>query len=206
MDFFAPILTGLILGLGTLLFIGPVLFYLIDVSIQQSKKAGYMVAFGIIAGDLIYVLLVRNGFSEIFNLPETRKYMALGGAIILLFLGVKSLIKSSKKLVKAPKSNSKSLTSFFINGFLINFINPFVIVVWIGFVALNKEKLESEASVNLSLVTTLVFILFTDVLKVYFAVRFNKLFTAYRLRIMNLVFGVLLIVFSIRLFIHYFNL
>ena len=55
------ILTGLFLGLTTLLFIGPVFFYLLKTSIEYGVKPGVSVAFGIIIGILIGSISIPLG-------------------------------------------------------------------------------------------------------------------------------------------------
>ena len=47
------ILTGILLGLGTMLFVGPVFFYLLKSTLESGFKAGIAVALGIILGDVI---------------------------------------------------------------------------------------------------------------------------------------------------------
>jgi len=55
------IISGILLGLSTLLFLGPVLFYLLKSSMESGFKAGVAVASGIILGDIICVILVLSG-------------------------------------------------------------------------------------------------------------------------------------------------
>ena len=81
-----PILTGILLGLTTLLFIGPVFFYLLKSSIESGFKVGLAVATGIIIGDIFCVLLAVYGFGSYFESTETQKWFAgLGGLILFIF-------------------------------------------------------------------------------------------------------------------------
>lgn len=194
------VLIGVILGLSTLLFIGPVFFYLLKTSIESGFKSGLSVAIGIIIGDIIYVLVVLMGFGKILSSPEYIRWFALFGGVLVLFFGVKYLFFSRRKKKIEEKFKTKSVLYFGLNGFLINFVNPFVLVVWVGFYAYSKTKLVDETSVIVSLLFALVTILSTDILKVFYSNKLGSYFSANNLTKVYKVFGILMICFSIRLF------
>ena len=90
------ILTGILLGLSTLVFIGPVFFYLLQSSIEKGFKAGLAVALGIIFGDIICVILAIYGFGDFFSSSQNIRYFGLVGGIILIFFGIMYFIKKNK--------------------------------------------------------------------------------------------------------------
>ena len=161
--------TGILLGLSTLLFIGPVFFYLVKSTLEQGLKAGISVAIGIIIGDIIYVFLIVEGLSDFLNNDLYKKWFALFGGILLLFLGLKYIFKPTSRTRFVKNISATSLGKYFVNGFLLNFVNPFVIAVWIGFYSINQSRLESKSAIILSLIITLLVIFVTDCLKVVFA-------------------------------------
>ena len=203
MEILNAILYGIALGAGTLLFIGPVLFYLLKASAQGGVKAGVYIALGIITGDLVYVILVVNGFGEYVTHPEVKAYMALGGAILLLFMAFKFLFSKVPLPTTKVEILVKNNLSYFAQGFLINFVNPFVVVIWIGFYGLLNARFENSSLVYVSLAITLAFILATDLIKALFASKLEVFFTAQNLKKLNLVFAVLLFIFAVRLIIEY---
>lgn len=191
-------LTGVLLGLSTLIFIGPVLFYLLKSSMESGVKAGLAVALGIIVGDIICVVLALYGVGRFFESEESQRWLAIVGGIILLLIGLKYLLKPVAKKEIKEKFKRKSLGVYFLNGFLVNFVNPFVFFVWLGFVSINQAKYD-ETGVILSLITTLLVIFTTDCLKAFFA---SKLIRVIRPEVLSKVFrffGVLMLVFAIRL-------
>jgi threonine/homoserine/homoserine lactone efflux protein len=206
MEILKPIINGLVLGISTLLFIGPVLFYLLKASVEGGKRAGISVAAGIVAGDLIYAILVINGLGSFVENPLVQKYMALAGAIVLLFLGLKNFIDSRKEINPEVKLKTISKSSYFLNGFLINFINPFVVVVWIGFLTILNSKFDSPGEVNLSLTIILLVIFSTDILKALFANKLQDFFNPHRLAKFNLIFGIIMFVCGARLLYEFFQL
>lgn len=200
-----PILLGIVLGLSTLLFIGPVFFYLLKSSLQGGFKAGLAVAIGIIVGDIICVLLAIYGFSTFFENPENQRWIALVGGLILLMFGLVYIVKPKFEDSKKAIPTRKDFSVYFINGFLINFVNPFVFGVWFGFYAMNVSKFEDYSSIVISLIITLIVIFITDLLKAYYAQKLKSLLKPHKLKIVFRIFGVIMLGFGIRLLIVFFN-
>lgn len=194
------ILTGILLGLSTLLFIGPVLFYLLKSVIESGFKAGLSVAFGIIVGDIICVILALYGAKSFFDNPSFVFWAAISGGAILLIIGLKYVINPNVDTNVNEKIKRKSYGVYFINGFLINFVNPFVFAVWLGFVTYNQSIYDSTSTL-ISLVVTLIVIFSTDVLKTLFANKLTALIKPVVLKKIFRVFGVIMILFAIRLLV-----
>jgi len=191
--------TGFLLGISTLLFIGPVFFYLLKSSLESGYKAGIAVALGIIIGDIIYVVLVLKGIGGFLHNEGNSKWMALLGGLLLMGMGIKYLLNPASKKEVHGKLKSKSLLVYTINGFIINFVNPFVFGVWVVFLTINQSKFEKESSVIISMTTILAVIFLTDILKALFAHKLKKFMNESRLKTMYKVFGVIMIVFGSRL-------
>lgn len=195
------IITGILLGLSTLLFIGPVFFYLLKSSLESGFKAGISVAVGIILGDIIYVVLVFKGIGGFLQEEENSKWMALAGGLLLIGMGIKYLFNPSTKTEIAERLNSKSLWVYGLNGFLINFINPFVFGVWVVFLTINQSKYGNESSILISMSIILTVIFITDLLKAFFAYKLKNLMNPSRLRTVYKIFGVIMVLFGSRLII-----
>ncbi|MCH1478748.1 MAG: LysE family translocator [Crocinitomicaceae bacterium] len=193
--------TGLLLGLGTLLFIGPVFFYLIKSTLESGFKAGIFVALGIILGDILCLLIALYGSNEFMTRPTFVLWASIIGGALLLFMGLKYVLKPNLDTTVKGRLQISSLLVYGINGFLINFVNPFVFAVWFGFVSYTKALYDNGTAV-FSLVITLSVIFSTDVLKALFAERISWLIEPQKLKNIFRVFGALMICFSIRLLLH----
>jgi threonine/homoserine/homoserine lactone efflux protein len=193
--------TGLLLGLGTLLFIGPVFFYLIKSTLESGFKAGIFVALGIILGDILCLLIALYGSNEFMTRPTFVLWASIIGGSLLLFMGLKYVLKPNLDTTVKGRLQRSSLLVYGINGFLINFVNPFVFAVWFGFVSYTKALYDNGTAV-FSLVITLSVIFSTDVLKALFAERISWLIEPQKLKNIFRVFGALMICFSIRLLLH----
>ena len=201
-----PIFIGILLGLSTLLFIGPVLFYLIKSTIEAGVRAGFAVALGIIVGDIICVLLAVKGLGIIFEQVDNQRWLALAGGIILLSMGIKYIVKPTANTETEGKFQTKTLWFYAVNGFLINFVNPFVFAVWIGYYTLNQEVFDSEIEIFISLLATLLTIFLTDCLKAVFAFKLKRFIQPKRLKVLFQIFGIVMVAFGVRLFLLFFQI
>ena len=195
------LLTGILLGLGAILFTGPVFFYLIKSTLESGFKAGLSVAFGIILGDMLCLGIALYSATEFIASPTFEFWASILGGLILLIIGLKYVLKPNLNTTVKGRLNRSSLLVYGINGFLINFVNPFVFAVWFGFVSYT-EALYNHSTALFSLLVTLGVIFSTDVLKALFAGRISHLIKPQKLKNFFRVFGILMICFSIRLLLH----
>ena len=189
---------GYLIGLGMIIFIGPVFFLLLNSSVQYGRKAGVSVAVGIIVSDIFCIWLCHLGLSVFFNATENQFWIGITGGFLLFFLGIYYLIKTSfsKQIIMSVRS----LFGFFIKGFSINFFNPFVFAVWIAIFQLGNSKFKNTSSFWIFIVAILLGILTTDLLKVFFSQKLRNLLSEQRLLLFSKIIGLILIVFSIRVF------
>ena len=194
------ILEGYITGLAMIVFIGPVFFTLIQTTIQYGAKAGFAVTLGIFISDVIIAALCLFGAVEFFENARHQFWLALAGGAILFFIGFKYILRPTVNNVSDFKPSVFSLSSFFAKGFLINFVNPFVFMVWISITALAKIRFDSWNEIMPFLGAALLGILTTDSLKVILAERVQKFLNPVVLRKIFFVTGLILICFGIRFF------
>jgi len=207
-------LHGFLIGLSFVIFIGPVFFYLLKSTLEKGFWAGFSVALGIIIGDFICITICSFGAIPFFKNPENQFWIGILGSIILLGLGIKFLIrpesKSKNKELKegtevVRKMSRVNYASRFAQGFLINFVNPFVFIVWIGIIGYAETEYGYSPNMFVFLLASLIGIFFTDMTKVYFAQKIKKFLTPVFLRRLYRVFGVALIVFGVRALIFVFK-
>jgi threonine/homoserine/homoserine lactone efflux protein len=132
---------GILVGMGTAFILGPVFFTLLRNSLQKGITSGLMTAVGIIVSDVLVAAIcfafAGNFLKEYVELP-TVKFMA---AAILMTFGVSFIRKPINDVESVssgiiPKDKLKS----FAQGFLVNFINPAVFLLWIVFVTLGESQ------------------------------------------------------------------
>lgn len=192
-------LEGFGVGLAMVVFIGPVFFTLLKSALNYGFWAGMMVALGIFISDVVCVGLCAFGAIPFFKNPDNQFYLAVGGSVILFGLGLKYLLKPNVNVDEQVKLNAGHYTAYFTKGFLVNFVNPFVFLVWISVIGLAQGKYGAGEELWIFLSASLFGILTTDTLKVVFAEKIKPLIQPKILLRAYQVIGLLLICFGLRL-------
>lgn len=192
---------GLLVGFAFVVFIGPVFFTLLHSAIQFGYRSGVAVALGIFTSDIIIVSMCTLGAAAFLKNPENQFWIALIGATFLIGLGLKYIISPQYKTKEKVDISSFRYIDFFVKGFLINFLNPFVYAVWIGIISKGSYSHGIEKGLFFYLAGTLIGILSTDLIKVFFAEKIKILFQPKSLIWILRVIGVGLIGFGVRLLI-----
>lgn len=196
------IVNGFLFGLLLCVLIGPVFFALIQNSIEKGFWSGFFMAIGIALSDSFYIVVTYLGISQFVENPKFNMWLGGVGGVIMLIFGVIYLFKPVPK--KGLKQLHQEDTKWFqqiVKGFLLNGINPFVLLFWLGIISkvtLDFEYNNNQAITFFVVLITTVFLV--DVLKSYFATKLSQIVTPRFMKIMNRVVGIALLLFSLRLF------
>ncbi|MFN0202163.1 MAG: LysE family translocator [Bacteroidia bacterium] len=192
-------LQGLLAGFAMILFIGPVFFTLLQAAFQYGFRSGWAVAWGIIVSDLICVILSKLGVSSYLTDVKTQFYIGLAGSLILVIMGANYALRPKLATATKLELNATDYFGFFMKGFIVNFVNPFVFVVWISLSTLAIERAGTEGY-NVFMAGTLLGIFLTDTLKALFAEKIKPILKPQALLKTYQGIGVLLVVFGLVLF------
>ncbi len=198
MDF----LEGYLVGLGMIIFIGPVFFFLLSSTLKFGFKSGLLIVLGIIFSDIIYVLLCNYGLASFLALPSSNFLIAIIGGLLLVGIGLKYLLVKKIDIEDKIVLKPNHFISFFIKGFLVNFVNPFVLIVWMGIVKYAEES--TSGNPIFFLIGILLGIFSTDLLKVVLAKQIKRFISPSILLLVYKIVGILLILFGIRMFFYFY--
>lgn len=194
-----PFIKGYLLGLALIVLVGPVVFTLLQITLQHGVKAGLTVAWGIFMSDVIAVLLCAFGAAQFLDDPTYFFYFGLLGGVLLISFGIYYLLISPKALDRKVVLNKTDYFSFFWKGFLVNFVNPFVFLVWLGIIGVATSTYGFNQNLAWYMAGALLGILTTDSIKAIFANRIQPLLNpAFLLKFYRLA-GVALFLFGIRM-------
>ena len=200
------IVYGFLVGLSMVVFVGPVFFTLLKSTLDYGIKAGMAVAFGIIISDIICIVLCWVGASYFeINHTANYKYLSGVGCVVLFGIGFSYLFTKKMDCLVSVGISSLDFAKFFVKGFFVNFLNPFVFFVWLGILGWIKSTYDSEIEQYLYLSAALAGIFTTDTLKVIFAGRIKKYTQPHILIWVYRSFGLILIGFGIRLLWYIFS-
>jgi|SRR5688572_162794 len=187
---------GFALGMALCISIGPAFFALIQTSLKNGYQSGVALAVGIFLSDTACVALAYLGASSLFTKEENKTIIGVIGGTILLVFGIynffqkKSIINDEEEQIEIKKTNVPIAV---LKGFFLNILNPFVILLWIGWVGLvssNKDYTHVELTVFFS--TTLITVLSTDILKALAADKIKKFLNARILMLVNRIVGLIM--------------
>ncbi len=197
-------LTSFIAGLGLGLFIslsvGPVIFMIIRYSINSGFKAGLSFVIGVSVSDTMYVVLGNFASAFIHELDELKTLIGIAGGIVLIIIGLYGLFFKQVKL-KAEEDQEERINAtkgdyfkIWLSGFLMNTLNPGVIILWLGVCTANGA-LELRDRIVL-FVTALFFILSADVTKVFLADKIRHKLTLKTVMWLNRIASITMLIFG----------
>jgi threonine/homoserine/homoserine lactone efflux protein len=195
------IIKGFGFGLLLSISVGPVLFSIIKQSLNNGHKGGLTFVFGVSASDITMVFLV-NFFTTIFDrLKEHKNIVGIAGCIFLVSVGIYFLffkkVKVDEQGKQVFKFSRRDYAKIFLSGYLMNTLNPSVFIFWIYVSTAVIGHTVNEKIIMFS--TCLIWMLGTDVLKVFLAGKIRNRLTPHNIHILNRINGLLLIVFGIAL-------
>lgn len=211
MFWITPILKGIGQGfLISILSFGPSFFTLVNSGIKGGKAEGMRVALGIFLSELIMALICFFGLSQFFILPEFQIIFSLFAATAISYLGFRGFYKKYQQFIRSienPAAKSKS----FLKGFILNLINPFVLFLWIGLLAIvsvyyDKTDPHYESSILINLISILFTLFLMDLGKVFLSDFLGRKLSRRVYYYINKYFGLILILISIYFFYHFISL
>lgn len=204
------LLDGIKAGLALSVLVGPLLFALIQTSIEEGFRAGWMVGLGIWISDVLFVTVTYYFISfvaEITQWDGLELTLGIIGGIILIAFGLGSLLSKPPVIENTEDKTIRhnSYFSLWLKGFLLNTINPFTFFFWIGISGLvftNKGPTDAEAMYFYGgLIGTLVV---TDTTKVALAKLIRRWLKPNFIQWLRRIVGIAFIVFGIVLLIRVF--
>jgi len=195
------------LGLILALSVGPVIFTIIKQSINNGFKGGLSFVAGVWLSDIVLVLL-SNFFSGMVSyLLEYKNTIAIVGSLFLLIMGVyyiffkKVQLSEDNDLLK--KFSTSDFTKIALSGFLINSLNPGVIIFWLinatTFAATNTL---SERTIIFSI--CLIVNIIADLIKIMMAGKIREKLTPRHIVLINKISGSILVLFGLGLLLNVF--
>lgn len=200
------VLKGIVSGLVLALLIGPVFFSIIQTSIERGFLSGVLVAIGVSISDAFYIFLAYMGLSQVFSNGDNQRYMAYFGGAILLAFGAYYLFVKSRKILDFKSVNIKSTSPWRLisKGFIINGLSPMVLIFWLGTVSVATGEFGYTSTTQVvtffsAIVAT---VLLTDIIKAKLADKLRTVMTPRLVRVMNLILGVVMLIFAGRLLLY----
>jgi threonine/homoserine/homoserine lactone efflux protein len=195
------ILKGLALGFILALSVGPIIFTIIKQSLNNGHRGGFCFVAGVWMSDIILVIL-SNVFTELVaTLLSYRRDIGYAGSVFLIAMGIYFVFFKKVHLSTDAEGNltrfrKRDMARIFASGFLINTLNPGVIIFWLG----NATVLSLTHTLRERIIIFSVCLLVNmaaDTGKVLMAGKLRKRMTLHNLSIINKISGTILIGFGL---------
>ncbi|SHJ90180.1 Threonine/homoserine/homoserine lactone efflux protein [Maribacter aquivivus] len=113
---------------------GPDNIFVLIQSISNGKKQGLAVVAGLMSGCLVHTTLLAFGVSAVIkNNPTIFTGIKVFGAAYLLYLAIMVYKGGDAIAIEGESKNKKSLGALYKQGFVMNVLNPKVIIFFLAF-------------------------------------------------------------------------
>lgn len=195
-------LKGLLLGLFMSISVGPTLFAVIKYSLNHSYKAGLAFIAGVSLSDVMYVTIANVAANWLEMMNDHKRLIAYIGAGILIVVGLIGVLGKHKP----PKPNDTKVTisnahlfRIWTSGFLINTINPGVIITWLAAVTATANTTSFYRIILFGCCLGL--ILLVDVSKVFLADSIRRRLTIKRIMLLQKISAICILVIGVALLV-----
>ena len=200
---------GIQIGLLLAILMGPLLIALVQAGVEQGIRAGTAIGLGIWLSDLLFILGVYYGLSYVQQIVAWEYFsltLGIAGSLILVIFGLGTLLSKPPDLDFGDgSSNKESYWKLWLKGFLINTINPFTVVFWLGLISsILLQENTSPVQAYLFLGGILGTIVFTDFAKVVLAKRIRTRLRPIHVLWLRRISGIALLVFGLGILIRVF--
>jgi threonine/homoserine/homoserine lactone efflux protein len=195
------VLKGLALGFVLALSVGPIIFTIIKQSLNNGHKGGFSFVAGVWVSDILLVVLSNTLTVFVSALLEHTRVIGFGGSAFLIAMGIYFVFFKKIALARDSEGNEtrfrkRDIARVFASGFIINTLNPGVILFWLGnatILAVNHTLQERIIIFSVCLLINIA----ADIGKVMMAGKLRNKLTLRMLVIINKISGTILIGFGI---------
>lgn len=196
---------GLLLGLPIVLVSFTTMFAILQTSVNKGFYSGMQFAIGISLSDILLMCLCYFGLIQYIQSRTSQIIIGFVGSAFILFYGIyifrkKEVDPPKKRKEIKLKINWTGVFSEIGKGFVLNFFNPLLWIMWITIISSGTAgKTKPEAIFMIIGIAVIIFS--ADLLKAFFANRLTNFLSPKVLLIINKIAGIALIICAIILFI-----
>ncbi|WP_369048040.1 LysE family translocator [Tenacibaculum sp. UWU-22] len=201
---FSTLKNAFLVGIFMSFMIGPVFFMLIKTSILKGARAAIAFDFGVILGDISFMLIAYFGSRDLLEeIKDDPRLFLIGGLVLIIYGLITYLDKNIKKEIdqediKVPEENN--YFKLILKGFFLNFINIGVLAFWLGLIVVVGPTLHMNSNYIFWYLATVVLAYFlTDLGKIILAKQLKNRLTPLVIYRIKRAMGIVLIVFGVLL-------
>ncbi len=126
------ILSGFLTGLILQIAIGPVFFFILNLSLQKTVIDGMFAVIAVTIVDYIFIALAVSGVGKLLEKPKIKLMLGMISSLVLILFGIIMIVSISPgSQISSPDNLMESdYISSFISAFLLTISSPLTIVFW----------------------------------------------------------------------------
>jgi len=197
------LLKGLLIGIIFGVPVGAVGAISVQRTLTSGKKAGILSGLGSSVADCLYACIGVFGLTFISDfLLKYQTIINVIGGLIIVVIGISMFFKKEKTKKEEIANNTTSIAKIFLSSFIIGITNPTVILTFLFAFSYFEiaEKMNILNGIGLVAGVFIGTLLWWIVLATLTSVLKNK-FAKNGLKNLNKIFGIILIIFSLIIFI-----
>jgi threonine/homoserine/homoserine lactone efflux protein len=204
------LIEGIILGVTLAFLIGPAFIALIQTSIHSGLHSGLLFALGIALSDITLIALSYLGANQFLQNADNQFYVGIIGGFILIGFGLFNFFRKYQVSTNRGIEIKVTVTGgghirHILKGFFLNFLNPFLLIFWLGVMSFVSAKYGVGTKEVVSFFTGAIGAVFvTDTFKCLIASRIRRYLNITILTWVNRLVGITLVIFGVVMFIRVF--
>jgi threonine/homoserine/homoserine lactone efflux protein len=131
------VLSGFLTGLVLQIAVGPVFFFILNISLQKTVIDGWFAVLAVTIVDYFYITLAVLGIGKLLQKPKIKRGLAIASSIVLMVFGILMIATIQPDHIDhIPNTGFESnYISSFLATFLLTLSSPLTIVFWTGLFA-----------------------------------------------------------------------
>jgi len=128
----AIMLNGFLTGLILQIAIGPVFFFILNISLQKTVIDGLFAIIAVTLVDYIFIALAVLGIGKLLEKPKIKLASGIISSLVLILFGIIMILSISQNSNISITNNiiESNYISSFISAFLLTISSPLTIVFW----------------------------------------------------------------------------
>src|SRR5450432_1928161 len=194
------LLVGCVLGFFLVISVGPVIFTIIKQSLNNGIKGGFSFVAGVWLSDIILVVASNMFTVLVSDVLSYKKIIGYAGSLFLIGMGAYYLFLKKVSLRtdaegKELRFRKRDAAKIFISGFLINTLNPVLLLTWFLYALAFSIKYTIDQRIVI-FATCILINIGSDIAKVLLAEKLRTKLTIHNISVINKIAGTILIAFG----------
>lgn len=170
------IIKGVVTGLLLSWYLGPTFFTVMETLMRRGAKAAILLNSGVWLSDISCIIVAYYGASELMQPIANNIIFKLVAGGAFLFFGLTYFLRKPSDTVKPL--GGVGILILVVKGFVINTLNPGVLVFWFGAMIVAVSSLDLHGIQILYYFATTIFtVIVFDLLKILFSHRLRRIVT-----------------------------